>query len=179
MVLLQPKSVGIDLVNAAYVWQRIAPGTLEGDRREQLSIHEELEEALQKAFRLLWFDTPFLRDLAHCGVAALAEPLRDELRLLLITTVELRPRRTACLRKVALLYFQIAVHPVLGEDFALGVVQNPLAPQVVENTRDAVAQILCRHAKSERVLLDPGQPDVEPFVLDLHSAPRFETDRLP
>jgi len=152
-------------------YQVSSSGPEVGDRCEQLSIHEELEEALQKLFRRLWFDTPFLRDLAHCGVAALADPLGDEFRLFLITTVELRPGRTACLRKVALLYFQIAVHPVLSENFALGIVQNPLAPQVVENTGDTVAQVLSRHPKSKRVLLDPGQPSVEPFVLHLHSAP--------
>lgn len=80
------------------------------------------------------------------------------------------------MRQVSLL--PIAVHPVLREDTAFGVVENPFAAQVIEEAGHPVAEVLGGHAQGEGLPLDPRQAGVQSFVLDLHPSPRFETDRL-
>jgi len=52
--------------------------------------------------------------------------------------MELRSDRSARLGQIALLDFEIAFLPVLGKDLPFRVVQYPLAPQIIEETGDAV-----------------------------------------
>ena len=61
----------------------------------------------------------------------------------------------------------------------LGVVQDALAPKVIEDAGDAVAQAVGRYAECMSAFLNPRVCGVEPFVLHLHPSPGLESERLP
>ena len=110
---------------------------------------------------------------------ARAQPLGDLRRLLRCVAAQLGAIGGKEARQIALLDLPVALHPVLREDLVLGVVQDALAPQVVNHGGGAFSEALRRDAEPMSVLLDPGQGRIEPFVLDLHPPPRFEAKRLP
>ena len=178
-VRVQTQPVRVHLVDAMHVRQRTAPGTLELHRHQQSAVHQKVEQALQEPLDALRCHTPLPGNLAHRGVAARAQPLGDLRRLFRRVPPELGAVRREEARQIALLDLAVALHPVLGEDLVFGVVQGALAPQVVEDAGDTLAQATRGDAERMGTLLNPGQGGVEPFVLDLHPSPGLQPERLP
>ena len=127
-VLLQSHAVGVDLIDLAHIRQRLALGAFQPNGGEQPLFHEDTEQPLQKFFCTVRRNAPFLPHLANRGVASIAQPLRDEFGFLVSPAAKLGARRIPDLWQVALLNLEIAVHPVLGKNLLLRVVQYAFAP---------------------------------------------------
>jgi hypothetical protein len=109
----------------------------------------------------------------------IAEPLGYQFLSFLRAALKFCSNRSSQLGKVALLDFEIPIHPVFGENFAFRVMQYPLASQIIEKACDTVAEILGRHAEGMGIFLNPGQRGVKAFIIHLHPSPWFETNGLP
>src|SRR5690606_24325321 len=133
--------------------------------------HEKLKQRLQEFLFGILGNVPLADNLPDRRLAALTQPLRHELVLLTRLAAQLRTDRAANLGKVALLDFQVAIHPVLGEDLQVPVVEDALSAEVIEDVLDSVPQVLGSHAEGTGPRLDPGEGRIEPFVSDLHAAP--------
>ena len=175
----EPETVGVHLVYAADVRQWASPGPLEPDRDQQPAFHQECKEALEERPGGVRGHLPLPRDLPHRGLAGLARPLDHQRRRFGGLAAQLRPRRPAKIRQIALLNLRVAVLPVLREELVLGVVERAPAAQIVEHARHALPQVLRRDAEIVGALLHPGQGGIQAGVLHLHPAPGLEAQRLP
>ena len=131
------QAIGVKLVNLADEGKRVSTGALKAHGHEQALILEEIEETLEEFSDIVRGHAPLPRELTKCGLSAIAEPLDDERSRFRVRTFGLGPAQlgsdgTTQLRQISLLDLEISVHPVLGEDLLLGVVEDPLAPQEVE-----------------------------------------------
>ena len=176
----ESQPIGVHLVDAADLRQRVPLGALESDRRQQLAVHQEGEQAFEERAGGVRRHAPTSWRSAACVVwpASLSHWITS-VGLLRGLPAQLGADRSAKIRQIPLLNLPIAVHPVFGEDLVLGVVQRAPAAQVVEHARNTFTQALRGDGQRVRVFLDPGQGGVETLVLHLHPAPGFEAQRLP
>ena len=179
VVWRQFEAVGVDLADAARVRQRSAAGANQLDRAEQSAFVEHPEQASQQVLRLLRLGAPLGRHLLHRGLAAVAQPLLDPFPGVAGAALQLDALRPAESANIALLHLQVAGEPVLRERPVLPVVEDLLAAHVVERRRDALPHGLRRQPEPVRPVPNPWQRGVQPGVVDLHPAPRLETQRLP
>ena len=168
----QTQPIGVDLIDAVHVGQWAPAGPLEPHRHQQPSFDQQREQALQHRLDRGRGNAPGPGDLPDRGIAAVAQPLHDQLRLFRSLPAQLGGGGTQESGQVSLLNLPVALHPVLREDLVLRVVQRAPAPQVVEDAGHAFSsRALC---SGMSVVLVPRR-EVESDVLH-HSSPSAAED---
>ena len=157
LVRAEAQPVGADLVGAVHVRQRTPIGALESHGYQQSPFDQHVEQALQNRLDRGRRHAPFPRDLTDRRVAAVAQPLRDQLRFLRRFPAQLRGVGIDEAREVSLLDLPVTLPPVLREDLVLRVVQCPPPPEIVEHAGDTLPQVFGRYAQGVGTVLNPRQ----------------------
>ena len=142
-------------------------------------LDQKVEQTLQKSLRVVGLNPPLSGYLTHRRVTPIADPLGDEFILFGRLTPQFGTYWIADLRQIALLYFEVPVHPVLGEDLPLRIVQHSFSPQIVKQGGNPVSEIFSRHTHGVSIFLYPWQRCVQSLIIHLHPAPGFKTNGLP